>query len=142
MVINRNYLFIFRKLQGLSPLETRLVALRLPFMQIRLLGAERQSILKGNIVNVENDLDVCTSVIPRTFDNMSTVQVKLMRRLTDKTPYMYETIRPAKVFAAAKYLLTTDLYKEEDIILDNTWENCTEGKLKHFLIKYAHYLHF
>lgn len=124
---------LFFNLQGLSPLESRLVALRLPFMQIRLLGAERQSILKGNIVNVENDLDVCTSVIPRTFDNTSTVQVQLMRRLTDRSPYMYETIEPAKVYAAAKYLVGTEGYLEENVTLSRTWEHADEGETVDFI---------
>lgn len=126
-------MWTFFVMQGLSPLESRLVALRLPFMQIRLLGAERQSILKGNIVNVENDLDVCTSVIPRTFDNTSTVQVQLMRRLTDRTPYMYETIRPAKTYAAAKYLLDTEGYEQENVTLSRSWENAEEGETINFI---------
>jgi len=63
-------------------------------MQIRLVGCGQQSSLRGNVVNVENDLDICASVLPRSFDQTSTVQVKLMRKMDHKTPYMYETIRP------------------------------------------------
>ncbi len=82
---------------------------------------------------MENDLDVCTSVIPRTFDNTSTVQVELMRRLRDRTPYMYEIIRPAKVYAAAKYLLDTEGYKQEEVTLNRTWENAEEGETVDFI---------
>jgi len=98
-------------------------------MQIKLLGAERQSILKGNVVNIENDLDICTSVIPRNFNNTSTVQVQLMRRLNDKRPYMYETIRPSKVHRAAEYLVGTQLYRNENIKLSRKWEKSGESKL-------------
>jgi len=108
-------------------LEERLVSLRLPFMQIRLVGCERQSVLRGNIVNVENDLNICAKVLPRSFDESSTVQVQLMRRMRYKSPYMYETIRPLKVYQAAKYLLGTDLYHSENVILSDEWSRYQEG---------------
>ena len=78
-------------------------------MQIRLLGFERQSALRGNVVNIENDLDICAKVLPRKFDETSTVQVQLMRRMTYKSPYMYETIRPKKVYDAAIFLLIINI---------------------------------
>jgi len=96
-------------------------------MQIRLLGSQRQSALQGNVVNVENDLDVCAQVLPRTFDDSSTVQVKLMRRMRYSVPYLYETIRPAIVYRAAKYLIGTELY--ENIALSDDWSGYVEGKL-------------
>lgn len=108
-------------LQELTPLEERLVSPRLPFMQIRLVGAERQSKLKGNIVNVENNLDICAQVLPRRFDETSIVQVKLMRRMRYKVPYMYETIRPQVVQNAAKYLVETELYASENILFSDDW---------------------
>jgi hypothetical protein len=117
-------------LQDLSPLEERLVAARLPFMQIRLLGSEHQSSLKGNVVNVENDLDICAEVLPRSFNDMSTVQVQLMRRMHYKHPYMYETIRPGKVYQAAKYLVNTQLYQDEDVVLSEDWQGYQEGNNK------------
>jgi hypothetical protein len=50
------------QLADLTPLEERLVSLRLPFCQIRSLGADRQFGMKGNIVNVMNDLDTTAKV--------------------------------------------------------------------------------
>jgi hypothetical protein len=50
------------QLIGLTALEERLVALRLPFVQIRSLGADRQFGMQGNIVNVINDLDTSAKV--------------------------------------------------------------------------------
>jgi len=97
-------------------------------MQIRLVGSQRQSFLKGNVVNVENDLDVCAQVLPRRFDETSTVQVKLMRRMRYSAPYMYETIRPWHVHQAAKYLVGTELYAAENIALGDDWRIHEEGK--------------
>jgi hypothetical protein len=111
----------------LSALEERLVALRIPFMQIRAVGSERQSKLDKNVVNVENDLDVCSQVLPRSFDDSSTVYVEFMRQMCGK-PYMKEVIRPAKVFKAAQYLMTTDAYLAEDVTLSDDWQGYTNGK--------------
>jgi hypothetical protein len=50
------------ELKDLTPLEERLVALRLPFYQIKTLGSDRQCGIRGNIVNVMNDLDTTAKV--------------------------------------------------------------------------------
>jgi hypothetical protein len=119
---------LFFLFQNLSPLEERLVALRLPFMQIRLVGPDRQSSLRGNVVNVENDLDIVASVLPRNFKDTDTIQVKLMRRMQYNIPYMYETIRPIKVYNAAKYLVEQELYQEENVVLSDDWARLDESK--------------
>jgi len=107
-------------------------------MQIRLLGSEKQSMLRGNVVNVENDLDVCAEVLPRKFDQTSTVQVQLMRRMKYRSPYMYETIRPQKVYVAAQYLMSTELYISQNITLSEDWRYYQEGNknLRTFLKYY------
>jgi len=97
------------------------VALRIPFMQIRLRGAERQRALRGNVVNIENDVLLCTESIPRAFDQTATVHVQLMRRMRDKTPYMEERIRPYRVYKAAKHLIDTELYRQEDVRVCEKW---------------------
>ena len=111
----------------MSPLEERLVAPRLPFIQISLVGCGLQSTLRGNVVNVENDLDKCASVLPRTFNEMSTIQVKLMRKMNYKKPYMFQTVRPFKVLKAAQYLVQQEGYIEEGIFLSCDWEGYDEG---------------
>jgi len=78
-------------------------------------------------VNVENDLDICAAVLPRRFNETSTIQVKLMRRMKYNNPYMYETIRPLKVYQAAKYLISTDLYAAENVALSDDWSRYQEG---------------
>jgi len=114
--------------QGLSPLEERLVKPRLPYMQIRAVGCDRQSTLKGNVVNVEADMDEMASVLPRRFNDLSTVEIYLMRKMSYNVPYMHEVIRPSKVYKAARYLSTTDLFASENIVLSNNWERFEDGK--------------
>ncbi len=115
-------------LKDLTSLEERLVALRIPFMNIRLVGTEKQSTLKGCVVNIENDLDVVAHVLPRQFQETSVVQVKLMRRMRDKTPYMWEKVRPHAVYQAAKYLISTPAYQEENVGLSEKWYQHNKGK--------------
>ncbi|KAK3916751.1 Forkhead box protein O4 [Frankliniella fusca] len=44
-----------------------------------------------------------------------------MRRMSDKTPYAFENVRPEKVFSAAKYFVNTQLYKQHKISLNENW---------------------
>ena len=83
-------------MKDLTPLEERLISPRLPFMQIRHLGIDKQYGLRGNCVNVPVDVDNNVSILPRATNNIQTVQIQLMRRMTDKNPYSFETIRPKK----------------------------------------------
>lgn len=99
----------------MSTLEERLLALRIPFMQIKLVGTEQQYKLKGNIVNVENDMDVCAKAIPRRFHEMATIQIKFSRRLADERPVWYEIVRPTVVEKAKNILLKTELYIENGV---------------------------
>jgi len=113
-------------LYDFSPLEERLVAPRLPFMQIRLVSCGLQSALRGNLVNVENDLEKCASVLPRTFNETSIIQVKLMRKMIYKKPYMFQTVRLFKVLKAAQYLVQQEGYIEEGISLSSDWKGYNE----------------
>lgn len=109
------------ELKDLTPLETRFVAQRIPFMQIRKLKMGGQYGLKGGVVNVPVDVDTNVSILPRTNDNLYTVSVQLMKRMRDKNPYAFETVRPYKIFEAAKYLVEQPLYKAHNIKLLNDW---------------------
>ena len=111
---------------GLTQLEERLIAPRLPYMMLRPLGWDRQLGLKGNIVNVPIDVNETQKVLPRKMSNSSVVHLALMRRMDYKLPYMFETIRPLKVYEACKYLVTTPLYIQEGITLSHEWKNRTE----------------
>jgi hypothetical protein len=116
-------------LTNLTALEERLVSPRIPFMQIRSLGYCGQSGLKGNVVNIMNDLDICAKALPRQISDTGTIQVMLMRKMVYRSPYMFETIRPKAVYEAAQYLATTELYRKEGIILSTDWAYTSGRKL-------------
>lgn len=99
----------------MTALEERLVALRIVFMHIKAVGSEQQLKLKGNIVNLENDLDTCAKAIPRRFDEMATVQLRFKRRLRDERHVWFEVIRPAVVECAKTFLLQQELYVENNV---------------------------
>jgi len=96
-------------------------------MQIRLVGCGLQLTLRGNVVNIENDLDICASVLPRTFNKISTIELKLMKKMICKKPYMLETVRPFDVLKAAQYLVQQEGHIEEGISLSSDWKGYNEG---------------
>jgi hypothetical protein len=114
------------ELKDLTTLEERLSSPRLPFMQLRPLGWDRQLGLRGNIVNVPINVDSVSCILPRRFSESSVVHLALMRRMEYKRPYMFESIRPAKVYDACRYLVTTPLYMDESIQLSDDWKNISE----------------
>jgi len=113
-------------LKNLTTLEERLVALRLPFLQIRSLGVDRQCGMKGNVVHIPNDVDTSVSCIPRTADEASVIPVILVRQLDHQKPYLFQMVRPVKIYEAAKYLLSTPVYQAEGATLSLDW--LTEAK--------------
>ena len=64
---------------ALHPLEERLVALRIPFMQIRELPRGRQLSMRGSVVNVPMDLEPTITSLPRNLDDSATVAVALKK---------------------------------------------------------------
>ena len=104
----------------LHTLEERLLALRIPFMQIRELPRGGQFCLKGNVVNVPVEINSTISSLPRNLDETQTVQVKLKRKLAYKSSVSVENVRPAKVLNALAWLIeNSDLYK--NVQLRNNW---------------------
>jgi PIF1-like helicase/Helitron helicase-like domain at N-terminus/UvrD-like helicase C-terminal domain len=117
------------ELCGLTQLEERLVSPRIPFMQIRPLSyVDKQYGLKGSVVNVMVNVDSSVSILPRSFDETHTVQLKLKRMMRHTSDYMYEVIRPQKVYLAAKYLVAQELYRNEEVTLSVDWS--TEHRLE------------
>ncbi|KAK3917548.1 DNA-binding transcriptional regulator NtrC [Frankliniella fusca] len=110
-------------LKGLTQLEERLLAVRQPFMKIVELSkyAGPQYGLKGSCVNVPTDLNDTVNVLPRNLNESETIIVKLQKRMQDKIPYINEVIRPHKVYKAAEYLTSTEMYMKHNIKLDSQW---------------------
>ena len=117
--------------QDLSPLEERMVSPYINFMQIRALKSfalNPQLGLKGSVVNIPIEINDILQVLPRKFDNMATIQVKLKRHMLHSSDYMFETIRPAVVCEALKYLQNTPLYLKYQIKIDNHFFQRYDGK--------------
>src|SRR5580765_7673132 len=94
----------------------------IPFMQIKALqpyAINPQLSLKGSIVNIPVEINEMVNVSPRTFDEMSTIQIKLERHVEHKSDYMYETIKPAKIYEALEYLQQTPLYINNNVQIDD-----------------------
>ncbi|MDY6842421.1 MAG: DUF6570 domain-containing protein, partial [Pseudomonadota bacterium] len=109
-------------LQGLTTLEERCIAPRIPFMQLRELGVDRQYGIRGNVVNVPVDVMATVTSLPRRFEETQTIALKLQRRMCYKSSYHFENVRPRKIFDAAKWLIEhSEMYKEDKITLDPTW---------------------
>ena len=68
----------------LHQLEERLVALRIPFMQIRELPRGGQYSLKGNVINVPVDIQPTINCLPRPMDENFTVAIQLKKKLSYK----------------------------------------------------------
>ena len=64
---------------NLHQLEERLIALRIPFMQIRELPRGGQYSLKGNVINVPVDIQPTINCLPRPMDENFTVAIQLKR---------------------------------------------------------------
>ena len=106
----------------LHQLEERLIALRIPFMQIRELPRGGQYSLKGNVINVPVDIQPTVSCLPRPMDENFTVAIKLKKKLTYKKVDFKENVRPLKVLTALQWLLdNSDLYKKAGINVANNW---------------------
>ncbi|XP_033741835.1 uncharacterized protein LOC117328415 [Pecten maximus] len=109
---------------NLHQLEERLIALRIPFMQIRELPRGGQLSIHGNVVNVPVDIQPTIKALPRTFEE-TTVAVKLKRKLAYKKVEVTENVRPNHVLAALHWLLTnSELYKNSGVAFDEAW--CAE----------------
>ena len=84
----------------LHQLEERLIALRIPFMQIRELTRGGQYSLKDNVINVPVDIQPTVSCLPRPMDENFTIAVQLKKKLSYKKVDFKENVRPLRVLIA------------------------------------------
>ena len=84
----------------LHQLEERLIALRIPLMQIRELPGGGQHSLKGNVINVPVDIQPTISCLPRPMDENFTTAVQLKKKLSYKKVDFKENVRPLRVLTA------------------------------------------
>ena len=97
---------------NLHQLEERLIALRIPFMQIRELPRGGQYSLKGNVINVPVDIQPTINCLPRPMDENFTVAIQLKKKLSYKKVDFKENVRPLRVLTASHWLMNnSELYK-------------------------------
>ena len=110
------------RLAKLSPLEEQLCSPRIAFLRIKpLQSPDNQAGLVGNVVNVPIDVEETLHVLPRRYDQASTIQLKFMRKLEYKRSYMFEKVRPQFVKEALEYLLQQPVFRENRITLSREW---------------------
>ncbi|XP_026470005.1 uncharacterized protein LOC113373956 [Ctenocephalides felis] len=112
-------------------LEERMVAPILNFMQIRALkpyALNPQLGLKGSVVNISIQINDLLNVLPRKFNQMKTIQIKLKRNISHKSDYMFETVDQ-------KYLDMFDsgvenvnfIVDDKDLLEDELSESTNDG---------------
>ena len=107
---------------NLHQLEERLIALRIPFMQIRELPRGGQYSLKGNVINVPVDIQPTINCLPRPMDENFTVAIQLKKKLSYNKVDFKENVRPLRVLTALHWLMNnSELYKKSGIIVDDNW---------------------
>ena len=103
-------------------------------MVIRTLGFCKQFGLNTNLVNVLMNVDTDVSILPRSFSDTHTIQLKLMRQMKNKNAFMYETIRPKVVYTTVKYFVEQELYKDEGIAISNDWIREYSNERENFIV--------
>ena len=107
---------------NLHQLEERLIALRIPFMQIRELPRGGQYSLKGNVINVPVDIQPTINCLPRPMDENFTVAIQLKKKLSYKKVDFKENVRPLRVLTALHWLMNnSELYKKYGLMVDDNW---------------------
>ena len=113
------------------PHEERLIALRLPFMHIRLLPTGGQKSLRGNVIVVPADIHHTVNMLPRYLNDSGTVTVRLKRKLQYRGFYEESNVRPAKVLTALQYLIEhSPYYHNESVSIDHNWLERTLAELE------------
>ena len=114
---------------NLHQLEERLIALRIPFMQIRVLPRDGQYSLKGNVINEPVDIQPTINCLPRPMDENFTVAIQLKKKLSYKKVDFKENVRPLRVLSALHWLMkNSELYEKSGIVVDDNWfQDVTES---------------
>ena len=79
-------------LQGLRPLEIRLISQCIPFMKLVALPRGGQKAIHGSAVNVPSKVQSITTLLPRLPETAEVFAFKLKRKLAYKGHYMYEYV--------------------------------------------------
>ena len=78
-----------------------------------------QYAVKGSIINIPVEINNMVKMLPRKFDEIKTIQLKLKRHMEFAGHYMFETIRPSNVCEALNYLKGTPSYQTHNMSIDD-----------------------
>lgn len=129
-------------ISNLTRLEERLVSPIVPFMQIRDLmphSLNPQLGIKGSVVNIPVSVPEMIETLPRSSNELQTIQLKFKRNLKHQSHYMYETINPSIVAKAAVWLSNLELYKCHQIKWNDAYiaENLHNTQIQNVIIESA-----
>ena len=117
---------VFPEINDLCPLELSLVSQIIPFMFIVPRHRGAQHGLKGLVVLVPSDLTKIQKVLPRSCDEGHIISLALKRRLSDKSAYHKQMIRPASVNAALTKLIENHVLYRNITDTTQTWEQISK----------------
>lgn len=132
---------VHEDIENLTDLEERFVSPILLFMNIKTrkpFALNPQYGIKGGVVHILPDQTVFRQVLPVKMNQTGTVQVRLKRKLTHKTAYMFETISPDHIFKALLKLKKSTLFIKHGIDIDydafNEYDPSGKAKKLNFLV--------
>ena len=105
-------------LADLKTIDERFLAPRIGFIQIRESFIDTQKKSKGRVVNVPTNPESSLRMLPRTYDNLGVILVKLKKRVAFKSSVWEETIRIDAIRKAAEFLKNSEVYRAEKITVN------------------------
>lgn len=97
-------------------------------MKLISLGCDQQIGIKSGIVNVPVDVRKTIQAIPARPEDSGVIELSLKRKMSYKSSYLKEMVRPGIIWKAAILLCGTPLYIKEGIHLD--YEFKVDGNIK------------
>ncbi|XP_049514317.1 uncharacterized protein LOC119432693 [Dermacentor silvarum] len=114
-------------LPPLDCISERLISPRLPFMQIRRLrNAVGNFGVVGQVVNVPVDVNTMVTSLPRHLHDDHAINVHIKRHVIHKSSYLTGIVKKRTVKAWLRYLHTTPLYKQYNVVIDQNFLNETD----------------
>lgn len=119
-----------------TSVEERFFSPRIPFLQIKSLGHEKQFGLRGQVVNVPIQVNTVVHTLPRSMNETHTIQLHIKRKMQYKHDYMCEVIRPGLIYKWVKYLDGCELYRNLGIKINEEWKHFDEKCTIPYLVDY------
>ena len=116
---------IYPEIEKLEAVELMLILQIIPFMFIVARHKGAQHGLKGHVVLVPSDLTKIQNVLPRSCNEEHLISLALKRRLSDKSAFSKQHIRPAAVNGAlAKFMEINPFY--QNVSICKSWEKISK----------------